>query len=53
MNLKLVKLEEKYKKHLFDMMEEWYSSGEDIYPYSIYKNDYKINSFGRQVRTEK
>lgn len=30
--LKLVKLEEKYKKQFFDMMEEWTKSGEEIIP---------------------
>ena len=38
--LKLVKLEEKYKNQLFDMMDEWYSTGEKIVPYAIRKNDY-------------
>lgn len=38
--LKLVKLEEKYKKQLFDMMDEWYATGEKIVPYAITKNDY-------------
>jgi len=38
--LKLVKLEEKYRNQLFDMMDEWYESGEKIVPYAIRKNDY-------------
>lgn len=38
--LKLVKLEEKYRNQLFDMMDEWYESGEKIIPYAIRKNDY-------------
>lgn len=38
--LKLVKLEEKYKKQLFEMMDEWDSSGEKIIPYAIRKADY-------------
>ena len=38
--LKLVKLEEKYKKQLFDMMDEWSTANEKIVPYSIRKNDY-------------
>ena len=38
--LKLVKLEEKYKKQLFEMMDEWYAIGEKIVPYAIRKNDY-------------
>jgi len=39
--LKLVKLEEKYKTQLFDMMDEWESSGEKIIPYAIRKVDYR------------
>lgn len=38
--LKLVKLEEKYRKQLIDMMEEWSKAGERIVPYVIRKNDY-------------
>ena len=38
--LKLVKLEEKYKNQLFDMMNEWNKVGEKIIPYAIRKNDY-------------
>lgn len=38
--LKLVKLEEKYKEQLTDMLDEWYGFGEKIIPYSIQKNDY-------------
>ena len=41
MNLKLVKLEEKYKKQLNDMMDEWTASGEKIVPWAIIKTDYK------------
>lgn len=40
MNLKLVKLEDKYKEQLFDMLDEWYASSEEIIPYAIRKNDY-------------
>lgn len=39
--IKLVKLEEKYKKQFMDMMDEWSATGEKIIPYSIRKNDYK------------
>lgn len=39
--LKLVKLSKKYKKQLFDMMDEWTKSGEKIVPWSIRKNDYR------------
>lgn len=41
MNLRLVKLSEEYKRHLNEMMEEWYATGENIIPYVIRKNDYK------------
>lgn len=41
MNLKLIKLSEEYKRHLFDMMDEWLSTDEKIVPYAIIKNDYK------------
>ncbi len=40
MKLCLVKLDRKYKKHLNDMMEEWYSSGEKIIPYAIRRLDF-------------
>lgn len=40
MKLQLVKLAPKYKRHLFEMMDEWYSSGEKIIPSSICKNNY-------------
>ena len=40
MELKLVKLEDKYKEQLFDMLDEWYAAGEEIIPYAIRKNDY-------------
>lgn len=38
--IKLVKLSPEYRRHLFDMMDEWTASGEKIVPYSIRKNDY-------------
>ena len=41
MNLRLVKLSEEYKRHLNEMMEEWYATGENIIPYVIRRNDYK------------
>ena len=41
MKLSLVKLSEEYKRHLNEMMEEWYATGENIIPYVIRKNDYK------------
>lgn len=40
MKLKLVKLEHRYRDQLFDMMDEWYSTGEKIIPYAIRKTDY-------------
>ncbi|MDW2796641.1 GNAT family N-acetyltransferase [Clostridium boliviensis] len=40
MKLQLVKLEQKYKMHLNNMMEEWYASGEKIVPYAIARLDY-------------
>lgn len=39
--LKLIKLSKKYKKQLFDMMDEWTKSGEKNVPWSIRKNDYR------------
>ena len=41
MKLSFVKLSEEYKRHLNEMMEEWYATGENIIPYVIRKNDYK------------
>lgn len=41
MNLCLVKLEEKYREIFFQMMEEWFSSGEKIIPYAIRRYDYR------------
>lgn len=40
MTLKLVKLNETYKAQLFDMLDEWHSTGETIIPYAIRKTDY-------------
>lgn len=40
MKLKLVKLQNKYKTQLFDMMDEWTSACEKIVPYAIRKTDY-------------
>ena len=34
--LKLVKLSEKYRKQLTEMMDEWTNTGEKIIPYSSY-----------------
>ena len=41
MELKLVKLEPRYRRHLEEMMGEWYATGEKIVPYAIRKNDYQ------------
>lgn len=41
MRLRLVKLHEKYRRHLTDMMAEWYASGEKIIPYAIRRLDYR------------
>ena len=41
MDLKLVKLEAKYRRHLEELMQEWRSTGEKIVPYAIRKNDYR------------
>lgn len=41
MKLRLVRLEERYRRHLNEMMEEWYSSGEKIIPYAIRRLDYR------------
>ena len=38
--LKLVKLEEKYRDHLNEMMEEWWYADEKIVPWAIRKTDY-------------
>lgn len=40
MNIKLVKLTSRYKRQLFDMMDEWVLSGEKIMPTAIAINDY-------------
>lgn len=41
MQLRLVRLEEKYREQLNDMMSEWYATGEKIVPYAIRKADYQ------------
>ena len=40
MNIRLVKLSEKYKRHLFEMMDKWMSVEQDFSPYMIRRNDY-------------
>lgn len=41
MKLSLVKLEPKYRRHLEEMMEQWYGAGEKIVPYAIRRLDYR------------
>lgn len=41
MQLRLIKLEPKYRRHLNEMMEEWYAAGEEIIPYAICRLDYR------------
>ncbi len=41
MKLRLVKLNENYKSHLNDMMEEWYASGEKTVPSAITRYNYQ------------
>ena len=40
MDLKLVKMSEKFKPQLLDMMDEWTKTGETIIPWAIRKVDY-------------
>lgn len=40
MKLKLIKASKEYKEQICSMLDEWYSTGEKIIPYSIRKNDY-------------
>ena len=40
MRLKLIKASKEYKEQICSMLDEWYSTGEKIIPYSIRKNDY-------------
>ena len=41
MQLRLVKLSEAYRRHLSEMLEEWYATGEKIIPYAIRRQDYR------------
>lgn len=41
MRLRLVKLSPQYRRHLTDMMRQWYASGETIIPYAIRRLDYR------------
>lgn len=41
MKLKLVKLESKYRRHLTEMLEQWYAVEERIIPYAIRRLDYR------------
>lgn len=40
MNLQLVRLSDRYRTQLMDMMDEWVRFGEKMIPYAIQKNDY-------------
>ena len=40
MDLQLVKMSEKFKPQLLDMMDEWTKTGENIIPWAIRKVDY-------------
>ena len=40
MTLSLVKLSPQYRRHLTEMLDEWYASGEKIIPYAIRRLDY-------------
>ncbi len=39
MNLILIKAEEKYRRQITEMMDEWTATGENIVPYAIRKTD--------------
>ena len=41
MKLRLVKLGPEYRRHLNEMMAEWYAAGEKIIPYAIRRLDYR------------
>lgn len=41
MKLRLVKLDERYRRQLTEMMDEWTTSGEKIIPYAIRHLDYR------------
>lgn len=45
MKLRLVKLDWKYRRQFNEMMEEWYSTGENIIPYVIRRHDYRNFDF--------
>lgn len=38
--IKLVKISPEYRRHLFDMMDEWTATGEKIVPFALRRNDY-------------
>lgn len=40
MKLSLIKVSEKYREQICDMLDEWYASGENIVPYAIRRIDY-------------
>lgn len=45
MKLSLIKVSEKYREQICDMLDEWYASGENIVPYAIRRIDYHDFSF--------
>ena len=49
MHLILIKAEEKYRKQIVEMMDEWTASGEKIVPYAIRKADY--HDFDRYIQS--
>lgn len=47
--LRLIKMEETYRRQLVEMMDEWTATGESIIPYAIRKTDYR--NFSEYVRS--
>lgn len=41
MQLRLVKLEPRYQRHLTQMLDQWYATGEKIIPWSIRRLDHR------------
>ena len=41
MGLRLVKLEPRYRRHLTQMLDQWYATGEKIIPYAIRRLDHR------------
>ena len=51
MDLQLVKMSEKFKPQLLDMMDEWTKTGENIIPWAIRKVDY--HDFDAYLKSQK